>query len=197
MKKLISALFLITLVISICCSAVAASFDYTQLTDLDGYSYDKFEKTWMYQRSYLKEYSDAYVAIGFSLEGDTSGISYPPIMYCKILNTDGSVMHMVSEVYFLVGEKLYHFDNLLEVGDVTSMFLGSVGKQLIEDLAQATEVSVKLVYDYSSVSLDIPADDYKESLKTFAKTIIKYDVFSLFGEADLMVYDTYADATVE
>lgn len=145
----------------------------------------------------MKSYSDAYVVVGFSLEGNSDGISYVPMLYTKILDRNGSVLYTVNTVYFLVGDQLYTFDNLIESGDLTAAFLGATGRELLKSLATATEASFKVEFEYKSLSIDIPSKDFSETLKLFAQTIGKYDIFSLFEESELLTYDTFFSATVE
>lgn len=197
MKKLISVLLLLAIVVSVFCSSLATSFDYTQLKNLDGYKYDKFGKSWTYNRAYIKAYADAYVVVGATLEGDESGISYPPMLFFKILDADGKSMYTASKAYFIVGDKLYSFENLIPTGDLAGVFLGTTGKELIEAFSTASDISVKIEFDYKSLDFDIKESDFTDTLKAFSKTLVKYNVFSLFNEADLLTYDIFFNSTVE
>ena len=197
MKKLVSVLLCLALVLGMGSSALAASFDYTKLSGLDGYSYDKFTKSWMYQKNYTETYSDAYVVVGFSVNGDSEGLSNYPMLYTKIIDRSGKALYMINKIYFLIGDNLYSFDNLLEGGDLTGAFMGTIGKVMLEDMATATELSFKIVFNYKELSIDISHNDFSDTLKPFAQTIINNDIFGLCDETQLAAYDLFFDATIE
>lgn len=67
MKRFLAVLMLVVMLCGCVGLAEEQKFDYTVLEKLEGYSYDKFEKTWSYYGAYAKKYSDARLVIGIQV----------------------------------------------------------------------------------------------------------------------------------
>lgn len=74
MKRFLAVLMLVVMMCGCVGLAEEQKFDYTVLEKLDGYSYDKFEKTWSYYGAYAKKYSDARLVIGIQVDGDKDSV---------------------------------------------------------------------------------------------------------------------------
>ncbi len=197
MKKVVILLLVFVLVLGLVSTSLATSFDYNKLQDLEGYKYDKFTKTWSYYEAYVKEYSDARIIIGLRVDGDASTISGPPMMYIKILDNYGKLLYAASNVYYLIGDKLYQFEGLMEADDLAFCFLGTIGQEFISDLSSAAELSVKVEFEYKTITFDITSADLKKTLQLFAKTIVTNDMYSYIDDTSFVMYDLLFNAAVE
>jgi len=166
-------------------TSAAERFDYKLFEDLDGYKYDKFDKTWSYYQAYLEEFSDANVVIGISISGDSASISLP-ILYAKIMKPTGEPFHTVKSLDFLVDDRVFTFENVYEGDSESLVYLGSSGQYLVEELAKATIVSVRLGLGFSSITIDIPAKDYQDTIKVISETLVKYDVWQFYTDKEFL-----------
>lgn len=105
MKRFLA--MLMTLVLLCGCFAMAEekTFDYKVLEGLDGYSYDKFEKTWSYYGAYAKKYSDARLVIGIQVYGDMDSVLAVQF-YAKAVDNKNETYSMVEEVSILADDTL-------------------------------------------------------------------------------------------
>jgi len=185
MRKLLVYCLVFALLLPIYALSAAERFDYKLFEDLDGYKYDKFDKTWSYYQAYLEEFSDANVVIGISISGDSASISLP-ILYAKIMKPTGEPFHTVKSLDFLVDDRVFTFENVYEGDSESLVYLGSSGQYLVEELAKATIVSVRLGLGFSSITIDIPAKDYQDTIKVISETLVKYDVWQFYTDKEFL-----------
>ncbi|MBR1584650.1 MAG: hypothetical protein IJ662_03835 [Clostridia bacterium] len=170
-------------------SAQAAStkkFDHTVLKNLNGYEYDKFDKTWTYYQVYDQKYSDANVYIGIQMEGDKDGISYAPMLYVKIVDPfTGKPLHTVKALDILIDDTVYSYKKMLEGDTSSSVLLGRDGRNLVKAIANSkSNIDVKITLDYYSLTLEMTHKKLTENLIAISKKLIHFKVW------DYLNYDT-------
>ncbi len=82
MKRFLAVLMLVVMMCGCVGLAEEQKFDYTVLEKLDGYTYDKSDKTWLYNGHYLKEFSDATIGVGLQADGDENTVQ-GVVLYAK------------------------------------------------------------------------------------------------------------------
>ena len=105
MKRFLAVLMLVVMMCGCVGLAEEQKFDYTVLEKLDGYSYDKFEKTWSYYGAYAKKYSDARLVIGIQVDGDKDSVLAVQF-YAKAVDNKNETYSMVEEVSILADDTL-------------------------------------------------------------------------------------------
>ena len=184
MKKILSFILagLLILSLAVPCFAEGGEFDYAAaLGDLEGYSFDKFDKQWKYYRAYTKSYSDAKVIIGMHAIGEKGGSAlYDVSLYVKILDLDGNILYEVKSIDLLLGEALYSYKNLYVAEDASFAFLGEDGQLLIEALAACDpeDASVRLGWGTSQLSFDLDPDMLTDSLIEFCQAYLENDLWA-------------------
>ena len=131
-------------------------FDYTVLEKLDGYSYDKFEKTWSYYGAYAKKYSDARLVIGIQVDGDKDSVLAVQF-YAKAVDNKNETYSMVEEVLILADDTLITCTLMPIDGEQVTLVLTS-NADALQAIANAKEISfkVKAIPHNSSAALAMP-----------------------------------------
>lgn len=196
MTKCVRCLIILLIILSVSATASAEKFDVSQIEDLSGYEYDKFEKTWAYSGEYTEEYSDANVQLGVGVFGESKDeISYIAL-YCMITDTSWKSMDTVNEIYLMVGDNLYKYKNALVANDLSLFFFGNVMKSMFNDLLSSQDqVSVKIIgEEYNGVIIDLDMDKYNSGLKKTIKKIIDLNMPDFLQDGFFEFADDYNDA---
>lgn len=189
MKKAISILLVIVMVLAFLPSAFAADFDYQKvLGSKSNYSYDKFNKSWKYYEAYVKNYSDGCIIIGMDVSSEDGGSN--PIMtsiYAKILDNNGNNMQTVTSLAFLIGDDLYSYDSLMEMDTSSTTLLGEQGQLLIKALAEcdATKVAVKVGSNRGDITIDMDSSELTKTLKEFCSIYTKNNIWDYYTDKSL------------
>ena len=195
MKKAISLVLAVIFICSFapCAFAEAKKFDYkSALGDRDGYSYDKFDKSWSYYGAYAEYFSDATVIIGIQTESN-SGESNPALttLYVKIIDKNGDKLHDVESIDFLIGEDIYSYESMLPLGETSAVVLAEDGLLLIKAIkdSDSKDVAIRLgVKNKGNVTFDdLDSSEYKE-LKDFCRVYLKYDLWDYCADKDTANY---------
>lgn len=171
-------------------------FDSSVLKSYDGYDFDKFEKTWVYDG--LIDL-DKNMALGGSIRGSNIAFAteLPVIVIFSLVETHARAY--VKLVDFLVGEKIFTFSGpryYEEVEGVNVIYLGMTGKKMIEETAKATTISIRLTfYDNSIAKYDLKPQTFSV-YKAWCKNLTKYKIFDLFQSSSLKKADSTHDAYV-
>lgn len=171
-------------------------FDYKVLSELDGYSYDKFEKRWDYYGAYLKEYSDATVVIGLQAWGDANSVDYVQV-YAWIRDEDNKEVYSdVTQLMILADDQLITCKmRILEASSVT--FIGADSKEVLRLIGEAKELSFKLSFKTGSITLEPSAEDVAE-LVAAAKNMYDFNLVTYATKSDLIEwYENEYPVTLE
>ena len=188
MKKFVCLMMAVMVVLSIFAGCVSAegTFDYTVLSKLDGYEYDKFTKCWSYYAAYRETYSDAYVIIGMKIYGEDGGAN-PEYAECyvKILDKSGNSLRTVDSITFLVDDTLFTYETMMPGETASSVIIGEQSVELIKALAKATSVSVKIGHNRGNTTIDLDQSEFESTLKSFCKTWVRYDFYKYVSEDNM------------
>ena len=189
MKKIVAVLVAVILVLSFIPSAFADDFDYNYvLGSRNGYSYDKFTKTWKWYQAYVEEYRDGNVVIGMDCTGE-NGSSNPTLttIYAKVLDNNGDNMRTVKSIAFLIGDDLYSYDSLLNTDFSSTTILGAQGQLLIKAIAEcnASDVAVKIGTDKGDLTIEFNSTELTNTLKEFCRVYTKYNIWDYYTDRSL------------
>ena len=180
MKQLAFDLILILCILSLSSYSLAESslditntFDPTVYETAENYKYDKFDKTWSVYAVCGREYTNACIAFGLKVYGDSNRICQPPFIYMWIRDsTNTKPFYTITGLKILVGEVVYSASSLIESETQSTLYLDSKkGKELLTSMAEVDEISIKYLYSTGSYEDDIIGDDYKQ-IKALAKMIV-------------------------
>ena len=172
--------------------ACAEAFDGSAFAGLDGYTFDKFTKTWRYDQMYIQTYSDARIVVGLRASGGENGPDMPTL-YAKIIAADDTdplnalnlnIKYSVNGIDLLIGDLVFSYDAVYRGDDGSSVVLGEKGKSVVLAMANADEISVRVRCKATSTSFDISAEDYAATLKPVAENLIRFDLWSSVSDAD-------------
>lgn len=189
MKKTLTILLAVVLLLSFIPTAFADDFDFNAvLGSRNGYSYDKFTKTWKWYQAYVEEYSDGNVVIGMDCTGE-NGSSNPVMttIYAKVLDTNGNTMRTVKSIAFLIGDDLYSYESLLERDSSSTTLLGEQGQLLIKAIAEcnSSNVAVKIRTDKGDLTFDLNSTELTNTLKEFCRVYTKYNIWDYYTDTSL------------
>lgn len=175
MKRFLSLLMLVVMMCGCVGLAEEQKFDYTVLEKLDGYSYDKFEKTWSYYGAYVKEYSDASLVIGIQVEGDKDSVQ-AVIFYAKAVDNKNETYSMVKEVSVLADDTLITCKLMQTDGEQATLVLAP-NADALQAIANAKEISFKVKMKAGNITLE-PTMEELADLIAVIKTICEYNILS-------------------
>lgn len=186
MRRISSIVLCIIILFSITTSCLASTTTEKPLKSsfekLKGYDLDKFTKEWSYFQAWDHQYTDAYINIGIQVNGNDED-QMPPVLYCWIRDENNSkVIQSVNKIYFLIGDALYTFDNVLEMETMSSALLGEEAKDFLEALSKANSITVRLAFKTSSIDEEIPSKEYNSTLKAAAKAILNSNIWDYVSD---------------
>lgn len=196
MKKILTALLLLLFLSSSICFAETPAFDHKVLSTLDGYSYDKFEKTWSYYGAYLKEYSDATVVIGVNASGAVSTVNEVTI-YAWIRDEYNKELYSVVEELMILADDHLITCSLLALDSSSATFVTPTSNEALRIIGEAKEIAFKLTFKTGSITLEPSAEDIAEFV-TAATTIYTHNLVSYqTDEETLSLVESMFPITIE
>lgn len=169
-------------------------FNYSVLKEYQGYKYDRFSKSWNYSR--VINLSES-IFLRIYILGDKY-IYHPPEIFLSFFPEKRSGA-FVNSIDILVGDMLYTFKNLRYLEDNESsvfFYLGSIGRQMVEDIPKAKTISFRLTFrDNRQSTYELKSQTFSP-LSVWCKNIIKHKVFELFQPQMLTYADKAHNATV-
>lgn len=186
MKRFFLILLSAMLLLSTCAFADTEipKFDSSVLADHDGYSYDKFEKTWEYYGAYHKKYTNATVVIGITTYGDANSVSHVEIYAWIRDQYNKEIYSDVSQLMILADDQL--ITCAMYAGDTSSFTaIDSSTNEVLRLIGEAEELSFKLTYKTGSLTLEPSAEDVAE-LVAAAKTMYDNNLVAYTTELDVV-----------
>ena len=156
-------------------------FEYKKIENRNGYQYDDTTGKWTYFRAFTKEYTDAYVVIGLEIWGANEKIISVPQLYAAIKDPSTNyetALYDLNGFSFIMDGKEYRYDTVWTNHLQIWVNLGDEGKQLVEALAHAYEVTVKLRWEGYEFTEILDADTLEMSLKPMAQFLMDEDIWS-------------------
>lgn len=199
MKRFLAVLMLVVMMCGCVGLAEEQKFDYTVLEKLDGYSYDKFEKTWSYYGAYAKKYSDARLVIGIQVDGDKDSVLAVQF-YAKAVDNKNETYSMVEEVSILADDTLITCKLMPIDGEQVTLVLTS-NADALQAIANAKEISFKVKIKLGSITLEPTMEDLADFI-TVIKTICEYNILSYstnfgYDTATIQILEKNFPITVE
>jgi len=205
MKKVLSLLLALVMILSLAPSAFAVKeFDYqTAFGSKDGFSYDKFTKTWSYYEAFVKPYTDAYVIIGITIWGEDGGPNPDYTnLYVKVLDEKGNNDNSwtIKGLTLSIDDTLYSYKSMYEGDTSSSVVLGEKGQKLINAIANCDyhNVSAQLDTNRGTITFGLDSTELKTTLYWFCQDYIKkgvwdFSVGTSIAEASEALYPLYID----
>ena len=192
MKKAISVLMCVVLFLSSLSTCFADTLNKATFEKLDGYKYDKFDKTWSYYQAWSHQYKDAVVVIGINIFGGSDD-QMPATLYCWIRDENNrQVLDSVNKMLFLIGDDVYSFDHVLEDDTDSSVLLGEDAKEFLQAMANASQITVRLSFKRASIDEEIKGTEYSRTLKAAAKAILNSNIWDCIDESWKSIAAYYA-----
>ena len=182
MKRFVTIAVCMIIVCGIVTTSLADGVDKSMFEKMDGYSYDKFNKTWSYYQAYSHQYSDASVVVGIELDGGDVE-QMPPYVYCWIRDEkNSSILYEVNKLMFLIGDDLYTFETLLPSDSSSSALLGEEAKDFLQALSNGNSMTIRLVYKTGNTDEEVLSSEYKKTFKVAAKAILDSNVWDFVSD---------------
>ncbi len=155
------------------------TFDHTVFKNFNGYSYDKFDKTWSYYGAYLEQYTDATVVIGLQAENSKEGAMmiklYSWIRDAKNIDT----LFNVKQLYILADDTLITCE-LADVGNFSMTLISPNNVDVLKLLAEADEIAFKIYHSKGNTTLE-PTKQEIADFAAAAKRIYESNMASYLG----------------
>ena len=170
------------------------------LEKLDGYSYDKFEKTWSYQASYVKEYDGAYVIIGLMADGDTEAVQTVQLLVVAAME-DGASIGNITEIIILADSARITV-GLQALPGRSGRLLTKADAEVLSVIGKAQELAFKIYFDDGSSEIIEPAaDEISDFVRVaeviYEKDLLDYAIYSHISEKTLNRHIEDCPITVE
>ncbi len=173
-------------------------FDSSVLKDYQGFMYDESGRYWDYIRA-------APLGGGSVLGLTVGGVTGDPLMYAPpelhiwgIPGNEGRTL--AAAVDIKIGDRLYSFQNArryVSDSDASYLYLGSVGRQMVEDMAKMSTLSLELTYmDGTKEAFELAAGEYTP-LGTWCQHIVKHEIFDCFYPDQLQSADLVHKAVIQ
>lgn len=200
MKRFLAVLMLVVTMCGCIGLAEEQKFDYTVLEKLDGYSYDKFEKTWSYQASYVKEYDGAYVVIGLMADGDTEAVQTVQLLVVAAME-DGASIGNITEIIILADSARITV-GLQALPGRSGRLLTKADAEVLSVIGKAQELAFKIYFDDGSSEIIEPAaaeisDFVRVAEVIYEKDLLDYAIYSHISEKTLNRHIEDCPITVE
>lgn len=170
------------------------SFDGSTLAKYKGYEYDKFEKSWRYNAQIQ---TNEPLALMARLGGKDGLLSDPPIFYFTQRDAESLDGSLIKAIDILIGDTVFSFERLRYMERFTFFYLGSTGRQMVEAMAKAKTISVRLTLkDSMRETYNIKSQAFAP-LKTWCTNIVKQKVFDFYQASDMSYADSAHNASVD
>lgn len=197
MKRIITALLALLLLGTHACYAETVAFDHEILSNLDGYKYDKFEKSWSYYGAYLKEYSDATIVIGVDARGNKTSVEEISIYAWIRDEYNKETYSEVKEVMILADDHLITCP-MIVLETQSGNMITPQSNEVLRLIAESEELAFKITFKTGSITLEPSAEDVAE-FQTAAKNIYTYNLVSAckFDSETLELIERLYPITIE
>ncbi len=186
MKRFLAVLMLVVMMCGCVGLAEEQKFDYTVLEKLDGYSYDKFEKTWLYFGKITKESAGNFITVGLVVTGDKETVT-SILLGAETGKNVGSSSDIIEKLVILADDTLITV-SMMPVNDMQGKMLTTLNAEALQIIAEAKEVAFKAYLTDGSTRVFEPTAEEAADFIQAAQIINDYD---------LLEYSTNLNATSE
>lgn len=191
MKKVAAIVMALIMALASMGAACASSYDYTQLEGIEGYSYDKFERSWRICDTYCIDYSNLRLYIGVQAE-EISGYLLP-FVFIKLTGYGSETPWEIEGIDVYIDGLIYSFDSPFHPdGSGEYDFFGYSVNKLIRALAAAEkEVAVRIRHSAASPEFDLDWEKFGSGIGRIAKVLVDNGVMD--ATTQNQVFDYYED----
>ena len=170
-------------------SALTSAFDHHVFTSLAGYSGNEEDGSWRYEQYCQADTGDAYFALGFVAERESSKELDAPWAWVEYRQDDTA--KIIGSIGLKVDGVLFEFINLdlATDGSYATWNLGRVGQDMLDKLRLAQEIRVILGYDDRSAEFVLNGQD-AAGIFGWADNILSSALYSQLDEQLLLAYDS-------
>ncbi len=179
MKRFLAVLMLVVMMCG--CVGLAEegkTFDPSVLEGKDGYSYDKFEKTWTYQAvcGRGEEGGNTYL-IALLIQGQKNQIETSILMFA--VEEGDKLLDGLTKMAIVADDKLITVDKVLSNEGVTGIRLTKKCTEMLENLELAKNISIRF-YTQSATNghcdIEVQSEDF-DSVRDALKLVLEYELF--------------------
>lgn len=180
MKRLFTSVLCIVLLMASCAAAEKNVFDPAILEALEGYTYDKFEKSWWYCGEYIEIYSDATATVRIETSGK-QGV-FDGVLIATFIRDEKNMetLGTVERLLILADDTLITCV-LLDAGIASATYILPESEEVLKIIAQAKELSFKLDLGGTSLVMEPTkkqVKDFKDAAKIlYENNVVDYTTF--------------------
>lgn len=192
MKKLL-ALMLCLIIVFISTTCFAEILSKSPFEGMDGYKYDKFNKTWDYQKVWYHEYRDGVFGLGIEVYGGKDE-QEAPRLFCFLRTPDNrSALYTITKLAFMIDDDtIYQFDSpLVQIPALLSPpysyeLLGDQSKNFLKDFANAKTITVRFISSNTYFDEELKnTSTLVKSLQTVARNILNANIWRYINEENM------------
>ena len=171
------------------------------LSNLEGYSYDKFDRNWKWYQAYVKNYTDATLIVGMQvLSSDNAEHINEADFYIRFLDASQSAIYEpVTSVDFIIDDDVYSYKTMCVLSDCSMVTLAKNGNLFIEALAfcNPETVEMRIGTNSSSYTVDIDPTDFMWTLKDMCRTYLELHMWDFVSDkADMNALEEHYPLTI-
>lgn len=174
MKRFLAVLMLVVMMCGCVGLAEEQKFDYTVLEKLDGYSYDKFEKTWLFSRMITKKSAGNFITVGLVVTGDKETVT-SILLGAETGKNVGSSSDIIEKLMILADDTLITV-SMIPVSDMQGKMLTTLNAEALQIIAEAKEVAFKAYLTDGSTRVFEPTAEETADFIQAAQIINDYDL---------------------
>lgn len=174
MKRFLAVLMLVVMMCGCLGLAEEQKFDYTVLEKLDGYSYDKFEKTWDYIGQITKKSAGNFISVGLMASGDKETVTMI-LLVAKTGKNVGSSSDIIEKLMILADDTLITV-SMMPSDDTQGKLLTTLNAEALQIIAEAKEIAFKAYLTDGSTRVFEPTAEEAADFIQAAQIINDYDL---------------------
>ena len=156
-------------------------FDISLIRGRSGFKYDEFNKSWQYSARYEKKYSDATETVAIIMFSESNGTNLEDVeLQASLIWKDSSAAAWpITGVEFLVNGTVYHVDMTQTSSSASksySILYDSTSYKLIQELADASRLKLKIIYQSGSSEYDLSSNPFR----TLCRDIVNNNIWDYY-----------------
>ena len=179
MKRFLAVLMLVVMLCGCVGLAEGKTFDNTILEGLEGYSYDKFDKSWTYGSADIE---NSGLLFGAMATGEKNDVSFVTLMIG--LENKGKTITDIEKVAIIADDKLITISKMQYFASAYIIELTTEEMEFLQLLVNAKEISMRIYADSISagyVDFEL-TEDGMASLRTVLENFYSLDLLSFTDE---------------
>lgn len=174
MKRFLAVLMLVVMMCGCVGLAEEQKFDYTVLEKLDGYSYDKFEKTWNYNGQITKISAGNFITVRLVATGDKETVTLI-VLVAQTGKNVGPSSDIIEKLAILADDTLITV-SMMPMDGGQCKLLTTLNAEALQIIAEAKEVAFKAYLTDGSTRVFEPTTEEAADFIQAAQIINDYDL---------------------